>query len=665
LNVIAITGPLWTYFSGRLLGPTIQPANVFEYALKCASYLTLVRDIEYLNLTVGTWSETTTRRDSLEFYAKQNGHQRHFVIWARDTTEPAFKPFKLGDQKFESVNGIFDTVHYLKPLSPRSLHMVSSTAIMANRPHPCLFLREVPGRRDTIEFLDPAAGGGRPKEDSIERLAAVLEDQTIDAAILQIEPDRAEQAIVICFDASASMNSKLDGYQARGDKTITRLAFAKQYLHALLARTWDYRVGSCFGLITFENRVETLCGLTYDTQEFENRLNEVTPTGQTHLWDALAQAANALEAYNWYEVAHGAGYDHQRPPIHPNAILRIIVISDGEDAGSRERPEDVLNQRLLNLRIIVDAVVVSHCDDNEPLGALCEMTGGVVIKAPKTLQEGLDIFEQEAFLNMNQRCRKIPAKRPVTAEQFEQKRQEWRGGTKYTAKVENHGLKEACMRTPLATPQYAAWRAQSRAVSKRSGRILQEVKHLANNASAEIVVWTNYANPEKIRAFVKAPAASPYGQVFFSMFVTFPRQYPALPPVLRFTAAPYHPNISPDGKILFSLVDKQYQSALRVFEILEGVRKLLVTPELDEPLMGAIGLEYRNDRAGYTRRASGSAGTAGAVSPDGFEVFKVQKFVEVPAGAVVDRNDFVESQLALTHRKMGPNVLRPSNDLLG
>jgi Mg-chelatase subunit ChlD len=283
---------------------------------------------------------------------------------------------------------------------------------MANRPHPCLFLGEVPGRRDTIEFLDPSAGHGRANEDNIERLAAALGDETIDSAILQIEPDRAEQAVVVCFDASASMNGKLDGHE-----TITRLAFAKQGIHTLIARTWAYRVGSCFGLVTFEDRVETPCELTYDMQEFENRLNEVKPTGKPHLWDALAQAATAHEAYHWDERPGGAGDDHRRGRIHPNAVLRIIVISDGEDSGSLARPEDVLTQRLLSLRIIVDAVIVSHGGENAPLGALCEMTGGVATKAPQAPEEGLGMFEQEGFLNMKVRCKKIPAKPPVTADQ--------------------------------------------------------------------------------------------------------------------------------------------------------------------------------------------------------------------------------------------------------
>jgi ubiquitin-conjugating enzyme E2 D/E len=147
-----------------------------------------------------------------------------------------------------------------------------------------------------------------------------------------------------------------------------------------------------------------------------------------------------------------------------------------------------------------------------------------------------------------------------------------------------------------------------------------------------------------MRAFVRAPGASPYRQVFFSIFVTFPQQYPSLPPVLRFTATPYHPNISPEGKVLFSLVDQQYQSTLRVFEILQGVRNLLARPELDEALMSAIAVQYRNDRAAYNRRASESAGTAGAVSPDGFDVFKVHKFVDLPGREAVDGDDLVESE---------------------
>jgi ubiquitin-protein ligase len=340
-----------------------------------------------------------------------------------------------------------------------------------------------------------------------------------------------------------------------------------------------------------------------------------------------------------------------------NARLRVIVISDGEDWGSRATPVGVLNQ-LLEIGAVVDAVVVSTTDDNDRLGALCEMTGGIVFRSPEGLEDGKAIFEQEAFLNLAIRKSRQPAPRPVTQADFDATFNAWVQAKRYAATAENAALAEARMPTPLATPLCAVWNAQKKAgLCYRTRRILREIKYMVNHMTIDIPIWVDSANPEKIRAFIKAPPESPYGAVFFSVYITFPARYPTRPPIVRFTGIPYHPNISAEGKVLFSLVDANYRNTLTVCEILEGLRNLLSVPEYAGALNSTIGTEYETNKASCNVHAA---------TVDEFDVAPRGKYVDVPADACpeLDRDDTEESLHSVTHSRLMPTTIpQPDDDL--
>jgi hypothetical protein len=79
-----------------------------------------------------------------------------------------------------------------------------------------------------------------------------------------------------------------------------------------------------------------------------------------------------------------------------HARRRVIVLSDGDDSDWGKDPAArveaiALTQFLIN-RLVVDAVLISLVDDNAPLWAICEFTGGLAFR-PKTRGEGFRLSE--------------------------------------------------------------------------------------------------------------------------------------------------------------------------------------------------------------------------------------------------------------------------------
>ena len=83
---------------------------------------------------------------------------------------------------------------------------------------------------------------------------------------------------------------------------------------------------------------------------------------------------------------------------YPNARYRIIVITDGADDKSNTLPEKLTNELIQN-EIVVDTVLISLIDESIGCCTISKLTGGLSFR-PKNLEDGIGIFEQEAFLNI-------------------------------------------------------------------------------------------------------------------------------------------------------------------------------------------------------------------------------------------------------------------------
>jgi hypothetical protein len=159
---------------------------------------------------------------------------------------------------------------------------------------------------------------------------------------------------------------------------------------------------------------------------------------------------------------------------YPNAVYRILVISDGEDVGSRTKAHEVCTT-LLKKGVIVDAVIVSSTDSCKLLTAICHVTRGLAFR-PASIEEGLALFEQEAFLQYSRR-RKPPKSNGKMDEAVLDALAE-----KATCdqRAESQDITAALSKQPLAIPKLIAYQNRDQEVpDARRRRILKELHSAA------------------------------------------------------------------------------------------------------------------------------------------------------------------------------------------
>ncbi|KAF2590405.1 hypothetical protein F2Q70_00040915 [Brassica cretica] len=83
----------------------------------------------------------------------------------------------------------------------------------------------------------------------------------------------------------------------------------------------------------------------------------------------------------------------------------------------------------------------------------------------------------------------------------------------------------------------------------------QQLKHLCKNPvdgfSAGLV---DESNVFQWSVSIMGPPDTLYEGGFFNAIMTFPEQYPNLPPTVRFTSEMWHPNVYSDGKVCISIL---------------------------------------------------------------------------------------------------------------
>ncbi|KAJ3169443.1 Ubiquitin-conjugating enzyme E2 G2 [Irineochytrium annulatum] len=103
-------------------------------------------------------------------------------------------------------------------------------------------------------------------------------------------------------------------------------------------------------------------------------------------------------------------------------------------------------------------------------------------------------------------------------------------------------------------------------------------------------------------ALISGPDDTPYEGGIFTATITFPRDYPLSPPVMKFTSPIFHPNVYPDGTVCISILHapgddpNMYESASERWSPVQSVEKILlsVVSMLAEP----------NDESGANIEAS-------------------------------------------------------------
>ncbi|KAK8891846.1 hypothetical protein M9Y10_029068 [Tritrichomonas musculus] len=602
LNVISITGPLYTFFRS-LLPKGMHSDSVFEYTLNLVAYISLLTDIEYLAIHTIDWEdEPVDKEDELCDYFRSTNQQKHVVTWQADTTNPGFKGFNINDSNFKKVDTIFTAVTNFKPIPPLSLHFVYYPTFIRGRDEKCvmLFLREVANKENYVKYIDPLSG--KEEESSIEDLAKKVRCDEREDAIDLIDKNSVEQINIICFDVSTSMKFKLEGSNCiHGEKS--RAKISSEFLHALISQSYRFRVSSMYGLLSFGDEVKTLQDITPMNSDFIKKLGKITPKGKTLLWDAIAEAQRQLVDIITPIPDEEEEEEEEDPEVqYPNARLRIIVITDGSDNKSKTNPVNLAKQLLKN-NIIVDTVLVSLDELNNECCALSKITGGLCFR-PNSLEEGLKIFEQEAFLNVASRHLTGPlyGTKEITDEDFKKASESFKAHD-FDTHAQNQDILNAKYDFPLSTPLYMCYQYKEKDPETiRKKRALTELNVISHHPIENCQVYSSHANPVEWRIFIKGPEGTPYEDKWLNIFMTLPNEYPFSPPKFKFLTIPFHPNISSEGNVIFSFLTSKYSSASRICDIIKGMIKLLANPEAENIVNHEAMDLYTKDKKAYNRK---------------------------------------------------------------
>lgn len=172
------------------------------------------------------------------------------------------------------------------------------------------------------------------------------------AAAVDTQP--AGSAVVVLLDTSGSM---------QGERLVSAQKAAERYLEALPDDTPA-------GLVTFAGSPRLTVPLTVDRGRVDAEVRAARAQGSTSLYDAITLGAQTL--------ATSPG------------TRKILLLSDGEDTGSRRTLQDAL-ARLRKYGITIDVGALDAVPASSARSRLVESTGGRLLTAEETKDRAAEL----------------------------------------------------------------------------------------------------------------------------------------------------------------------------------------------------------------------------------------------------------------------------------
>ena len=414
----------------------------------------------------------------------------------------------------------------------------------------------------------------------IDDLASAIEMRSPGQVGQEIITRNPDEAIVVVFDVSGSMGTKFFD-----DPDFSRLDATKEFFETFTDRNAGFDLSHVISLLLFSTNLTRACGFTENIVTFASHIQNAAYGGGTKLWDALSKAVDYLKEFK---------------NLYPNAHLRILCLSDGEDTSSNTSYVSVA-QGLVQNNVTLDSIVVGAL--SEKLKAVSFASGGYVFM-PKTIPDGIKLFESETFLSV--RARTVPSRTLVNSEaDLIPLLSKNCSGNEPANAVAPKELKSKSI--PMAEMikrleekrQNVPKSVEAKKSSGSSGgalkRITKELSDLASNPHPNFTVFPNDTDVMFWNVFMTGPETTPYEGGTYRLYVRLPSDYPFKPPQVKFITPIYHCNINSAGSICHSVLKDQWSPAITVRKVFDYLYGLLLTPEPLDPLDANIATEYRVD----------------------------------------------------------------------
>lgn len=409
---------------------------------------------------------------------------------------------------------------------------------------------------------------------------------------------------------------------ARAEDPGSRMAHAKLALQCLADRIETLDLPHATGLMLFGSDVTVPCALTPLLELFSTATSKAREAradargGTTRLVAALHQAAQRLADFGARHVCK----------------LSVLLISDGDDT-SRDSAFDAL-RLLRDADVVVDLVVLGGARAGEA-AALAEATGGTVYH-PQSDSELVAIFEDEATLRL---ARRAPREPPMpTPKQFQR-----------AAQRLNAALREAHRAGPAVHDSLAAGGLLAPAVSNGAvagtAAVSSALRQLARPSAPpdDAVIVNGFIgmpkeamNPMRIQRLMKEARrvieppheqltvfvgdrldvwqavltgpeddeTCPYAGAAFRLLIQFPDDYPSRPPEIHVATPILHVNVSAQGRVCHSVLDREYSPSFGMDHLLCCVASLLIAPDTNDPFKRPWRFSTTRTRAPTTRRSA-------------------------------------------------------------
>ncbi|KAL4455086.1 hypothetical protein ABPG74_006468 [Tetrahymena malaccensis] len=446
---------------------------------------------------------------------------------------------------------------------------------------------------DDQEFVlseDDTVSGLISHNDLVKMIPKVQQEQDQKIQVEEEKEEDPKEAIVILYDISGSMGSTF--YNEKG---LPRIGAVNAFFSAFADKTLAMEYKHVVSLFWFDSIIEKKCEFIKDMNTFIKLVDDAAPRGGTRLYDSLVEGVNSLIEYK---------------KKHPNTILRMIALTDGEDNESKYKPGEVAALILKN-RIILDSFVVSQ--QSLQLKAITHASGGRCY-CPATITDGLKLFEIETILSVRARdinfeefysksIQQCDTDSFINLDRFQSLPFDTEGiQVNYdkqiqqpVADISNIIAKYSKIANNPTQPANSgasiSQQGPSQAVLKRIVKELETIqKETDPNFKAKVFPAENDIMNWKV--LLIGPEGTTYNYGVFMLYITFPVDYPFKPPRTRFITPIYHPNISSQGHMCLDILKDQWSPALTIQKSLNSFLSLMSDPNPNDALDSTIAAQY-------------------------------------------------------------------------
>jgi ubiquitin-protein ligase/uncharacterized protein YegL len=399
-------------------------------------------------------------------------------------------------------------------------------------------------------------------------------------------------------------------------RAISRLEVSIQMFGAFLNRLVSYDLPKELGLITFGSSVQTVAKISPFFEQFRSKVDRIEGSGDTHLYDAIKVGCESL--LQWRDQHNEK--QKKRGNVSAPPKLRLIVLTDGEDCGSKQSAIDmgILLQRHA---ITLDSIQVG-CSNSELTGLTHASKGLVYV--PNNMVAIYNICESDTFLDSHQRkdvSFYVPQLRtynsyelsllgdkPVYTDCASRQKVPDELNLSVTTlaaleenekQKEKEALKKAKKKGKKAKENKKGKGKGEQEPSEKVKLIMQQMRLLTKNPHPAFDIYPTEDDLTFWKVIMEGPDSTPYKDGVWQLYIHFAGDYPNVAPIARFVTPIRHCNVNGSGRICYSLLDRNWSPETTIITILQGIYSLMLNPSKEDPLDSVLAQRFYEGEGRY------------------------------------------------------------------